>query len=114
VESRDITRQFAISQIKHLVAPRSEQETQSLLDPVKPQDIVAVLESSPSAPRVMLCKMLDESQQSEIIRHVDEDVVPSLLSESSVNRSLMFSKRLRTTPRTSSNNFRQTLLRKSL
>ena len=77
------TRQSTVSQIKHLIAPRSGQEIQSLLCELKPQDLADVLESSPPAQRTMLWELLDESQQSEIIRHVDEDVVLSLLSDKS-------------------------------
>ena len=77
------TRQSTVSQIKHLIAPRSGQEIQSLLCELKPQDLADVLESSPPAQRTLLWELLDESQQSEIIRHVDEDVVLSLLSDKS-------------------------------
>lgn len=77
------TRQSTVSQIKHLIASRSGQEIQSLLCELKPQDLADVLESSPPAQRTLLWELLDESQQSEIIRHVDEDVVLSLLSDKS-------------------------------
>ena len=83
MESEENTRQSTVSQIKHLIASRSGQEIQSLLDELKPQDLADVLESSPPAQRTMLWELLDESQQSEIIRHVDEDVVLSLLSDKS-------------------------------
>jgi magnesium transporter len=83
VESEENTRQSTVSQIKHLIASRSRQEIQSLLYKLKPQDLADVLESSPPAQRTMLWELLDESQQSEIIRHVDEDVVLSLLSDKS-------------------------------
>jgi len=83
VESEENTRQSTVSQIKHLIASRSGQEIQSLLYELKPQDLADVLESSPPAQRTMLWELLDESQQSEIIRHVDEDVVLSLLSDKS-------------------------------
>jgi magnesium transporter len=83
VESEENTRQSTVSQIKHLIASRSRQEIQSLLFELKPQDLADVLESSPPAQRTMLWELLDESQQSEIIRHVDEDVVLSLLSDKS-------------------------------
>jgi magnesium transporter len=83
VESEENTRQSTVSQIKHLIASRSRQEIQSLLYELKPQDLADVLESSPPAQRTMLWELLDESQQSEIIRHVDEDVVLSLLSDKS-------------------------------
>ena len=83
MESEENTRQSTVSQIKHLIASRSGQEIQSLLYELKPQDLADVLESSPPAQRTMLWELLDESQQSEIIRHVDEDVVLSLLSDKS-------------------------------
>ena len=83
MESEENTRQSTVSQIKHLIASRSRQEIQSLLYELKPQDLADVLESSPPAQRSMLWELLDESQQSEIIRHVDEDVVLSLLSDKS-------------------------------
>lgn len=83
MESEENTRQSTVSQIKHLIASRSRQEIQSLLYELKPQDLADVLESSPPAQRTMLWELLDESQQSEIIRHVDEDVVLSLLSDKS-------------------------------
>jgi magnesium transporter len=83
VKSEEITRQPAAHQIKHLTASSSEQEIQSLLDELKPQDLADVLESSPPAQRTMLWELFDESQQSEIIQHVDEDVVLSLLSDKS-------------------------------
>ena len=77
------TRQSTLSQIKHLIASRPGQEIQSLLCELKPQDLADVLESSPPAQRTLLWELLDESQQSAIIRHVDEDVVLSLLSDKS-------------------------------
>ena len=83
MESEENSRQSTASQIKHLIASRSGQEIQSLLYELKPQDLADVLESSPPAQRTMLWELLDESQQSEIMRHVDEDVVLSLLSDKS-------------------------------
>ena len=83
MESEENTRQSTVSQIKHLIASRSGQEIPGLLYELKPQDLADVLESSPPAQRTMLWELLDESQQSEIIRHVDEDVVLSLLSDKS-------------------------------
>ena len=80
MEFEEITRQSAVSQIKNLIASHSEHEVQGLLDELKPQDIADVLESSPPAQRSMLWELFDESHQSEIIKHVDEDVVLSLLN----------------------------------
>jgi len=83
VKSEDITRQSAVSQIKNLIESRSEQEIQTLLNELKPQDIADVLESSPPAQRTMLWDLFDQSHQREIIQHIDEDVVLSLLSDKS-------------------------------
>ena len=81
--SKEITRQSAVSQIKSLIASHSEQEIQNLLDELKPQDIADVLESSPPAQRTMLWELFDESHQREIIQHIDEEVVLSLLGDKS-------------------------------
>ena len=81
--SEEITRQSAVSQIKSLIASHSEQEIQNLLDELKPQDIADVLESSPPAQRTMLWELFDESHQREIIQHIDEEVVLSLLGDKS-------------------------------
>ena len=83
MKSEDITRQSAVSQIKNLIESRSEQEIQTLLNELKPQDIADVLESSPPAQRTMLWDLFDQSHQREIIQHIDEDVVLSLLSDKS-------------------------------
>ena len=83
MESEEITRQSAVSQIKILIESRSDQKIQSLVDELKPQDIADVLESSPPAQRTILWELFDQSRQSEIIRHIDEDVVLSLLSDKS-------------------------------
>ena len=81
--SEEITRLSAVSQIKSLIASHSEQEIQNLLDELKPQDIADVLESSPPAQRTMLWELFDESHQREIIQHIDEEVVLSLLGDKS-------------------------------
>jgi magnesium transporter len=83
VESNEITRQSAVSEIKNLIDSRSWQQIQRLLEELKPQHTADVLESSPPAQRTMLWELFDESRQSEIIQHVDEDVVLSLLSDKS-------------------------------
>ena len=83
MKTEETTRQSAVSQIKNLIESRSEQEIQNLLDELKPQDIADVLESSPPAQRTMLWELFDESHQREIIQHIDEDVVPSLLGDKS-------------------------------
>ena len=83
MEPEEITRQSAVVQIKNLIGSRSEKEIQRLLDELEPQDIADVLESSPPVQRTMLWELFDESQQSEIIQHIDEDVVLSLLSDKS-------------------------------
>ncbi len=83
MEHEEITRQSAVAQIKNLIESGSKKEIQSLLDELEPQDIADVLESSPPVQRTMLWELFDESQQSEIIQHIDEDVVLSLLSDKS-------------------------------
>ncbi|MDA0273426.1 MAG: CBS domain-containing protein, partial [Proteobacteria bacterium] len=83
MEAEEVTRQSTASQIKDLIESGSDQEIQSLVDELKPQDMADVLESSPPAQRTMLWELFDDSQQSEIIQHIDEDVILSLLSDKS-------------------------------
>jgi magnesium transporter len=81
--AEEVIRQSPASQIKDLIESGSDQEIQSLVDELKPQDMADVLESSPPAQRTMLWELFDDSQQSEIIQHIDEDVILSLLSDKS-------------------------------
>ncbi len=83
MEAEEVIRQSPASQIKDLIESGSDQEIQSLVDELKPQDMADVLESSPPAQRTMLWELFDDSQQSEIIQHIDEDVILSLLSDKS-------------------------------
>lgn len=83
MEPEEITRQSPASQIKDLIETGTDQEIQSLVDELKPQDMADVLESSPPPQRTTLWELFDETQQSEILPHVDEDVVLSLLSDKS-------------------------------
>ena len=54
MEPEEITRQSPASQIKDLIETGTDQEIQSLVDELKPQDMADVLESSPPPQRTLV------------------------------------------------------------
>jgi magnesium transporter len=87
MEPEEATRASPLSQIKELVETGTHQDihslVHSLVDELRPEDLADVLESSPPTQRMVLWNLFPEDQQSEIIQHVDEDIVPSLLEDKS-------------------------------
>ncbi len=82
MESEEITRESPVSRIQKLIES-GEQDLQGLLDELNVADLADVLESSPAAERLVLWNLFEEEQQSDIIQHINEDIVPSLLGDKS-------------------------------
>lgn len=74
----------SVSQIRALVGAGTHQDIIGLMGQLRPEDLADVLESSPPAQRTVLWNLFEEAQQSEIIQHIDEELVPSLLGDKSV------------------------------
>jgi magnesium transporter len=74
----------SVSQIRTLIDAGTHQDIISLMDQLRPEDLADVLESSPPAQRTVLWNLFEEAQQREIIQHIDEELVPSLLGDKSV------------------------------
>lgn len=74
----------SVSQIRTLIDAGTHQDIISLMGQLRPEDLADVLESSPPAQRTVLWNLFEEAQQREIIQHIDEELVPSLLGDKSV------------------------------
>lgn len=83
MENEETTKLSPISQIKELVTSDDHQEIQSLMDELRPEDLADVLESSPPEQRMVLWNIFEDDQQSDILKHVNEDIVSSLLEDKS-------------------------------
>lgn len=86
METEDQPKQSNASQIKELVQTGTYQDIQSLTEELRAEDLADVLESSPPDQRSVLWNLFEEEQQSEIIQHVNEDLVPSLLDDKSASQ----------------------------
>jgi len=86
VETEDQPKQSNVSQIKELVQTGTYQDIQSLTEELRAEDLADVLESSPPDQRSVLWNLFEEEQQSEIIQHINEDLVPSLLDDKSASQ----------------------------
>ena len=73
----------AITRIEELLRSGTGRDIRSLMEDLRPEDLADVLESSPPARRAELWSLFAEDHQREIIRHVDEDIVRSLLGDKS-------------------------------
>lgn len=82
MDQEENPRQSPVSRIRELLES-DQQDIQGLLDELNVADLADVLESSPTAERLVLWNLFEEDQQSDIIQHVDEDIVPSLLEDKS-------------------------------
>lgn len=81
-EEQDI--QSTVSEIRNLISEGTSRQVLNLLKELHPAEIADVLESSPPAQRFVLWDLFDESAQGEILQHVDEEIVPGLLGDKSV------------------------------
>ena len=86
METEDQPKQSNVSQIKELVQTGTYQDIQSLTEELRAEDLADVLESSPPDQRSVLWNLFEEEQQSEIIQHINEDLVPSLLDDKSASQ----------------------------
>lgn len=86
MDTEEHPKQSNVSQIKELVQAGTHQDIQSLMDELRPEDLADVIESSPPDQRLVLWNLFEEEQQSEIIQHVNEEVVPSLLDDKSASQ----------------------------
>ena len=73
----------AVSQIKDILENGTHQDIDSLIEDLRSEDLADILESSPPAQRAELWNLFEEHHQSDIIQHVDEDIVHSLLGDKS-------------------------------
>jgi magnesium transporter len=82
--TEEVTKPSSVSELNELLEADQQQDVQDLVDELKSEDIADILESSPLDRRTLLWNLFDEEKQSDILQHVDEDVVPSLLDDKSV------------------------------
>ncbi len=73
----------AITRIKEKLDVGAWQDIDSLIRDLRSEDLADILESSPPTQRAELWNTFGEDHQSEIIQHVDEDIVRSLLGDKS-------------------------------
>ena len=73
----------AITRIKEKLDAGAWQDIDSLIRDLRSEDLADILESSPPTQRAELWNTFGEDHQSEIIQHVDEDIVRSLLGDKS-------------------------------
>ncbi len=73
----------AVTQIKEILESGTQQDIGSLIEDLRPEDLADILESSPPPQREELWNLFEEDHQSDIIQHVDEDIVHSLLGNKS-------------------------------
>ena len=81
MESEETPRQSSVAELKEMVLAGTHQDIQGLVDELKPEDLADVIESSPPSERTALFNLFDEEQQSEIIQHLEEELVPALLDD---------------------------------
>ena len=82
-ELEKATELSAITRIKEKLDAGAWQDIDSLIRDLRSEDLADILESSPPTQRAELWNTFGEDQQSEIIQHVDEDIVRSLLGDKS-------------------------------
>lgn len=83
MDEEEVQHQSSIVQLKELVQAGTYGEIQSLIEELKAPDFADVLESSPPVERNVLWNLLDEDQQSEVLQHVEEEIVLDLLGDKS-------------------------------
>ena len=82
-ELEKATELSAITRIKEKLDAGTWQDIDSLIRDLRSEDLADILESSPPTQRAELWNTFGEDHQSEIIQHVDEDIVRSLLGDKS-------------------------------
>ena len=82
-ELEKATELSAITRIKEKLDAGAWQDIGSLIRDLRSEDLADILESSPPTQRAELWNTFGEDHQSEIIQHVDEDIVRSLLGDKS-------------------------------
>ena len=82
-ELEKATELSAITRIKEKLDAGAWQDIDSLIRDLRSEDLADILESSPPTQRAELWNTFGEDHQSEIIQHVDEDIVRSLLGDKS-------------------------------
>ncbi len=73
----------AVERLHALIEAGTYTQIQSLVKILKPVDVAHLLASSPSVERIIIWNFFDEDLQSEIISHVDEEIVGDLLGDKS-------------------------------
>ncbi len=84
MESEEVVKQSSLARLHELVQTGTHHQIRNLVDELKPADLADVLESSPTKQRIVLWNLFSEEQQGDIIEYVDEELVPQLLSDKSV------------------------------
>lgn len=82
-ESNKTSNISAVGRLHELIEAGTYTQIQSLMNILKPVDVAHLLASSPSAQRTIIWNLFDEELQSEIISHVDEEIVSDLLGDKS-------------------------------
>lgn len=73
----------AVRRLHELIEEGAYIQIQSLMNILKPVDLAHLLASSPSVQRTIIWNLFNEDLQSEIISHVDEEIVSDLLGNKS-------------------------------
>ncbi len=82
-ESNEKNTLSAVARLHELIEDGTYLQIQSLMNILKPVDVAHLLASSPSVQRTIIWNLFDEELQSEIISHVDEEIISDLLGDKS-------------------------------
>ena len=82
-ESNETDKFSAVARLHELIEEGAYIKIQGLMNILKPVDVAHLLASSPSVQRTIIWNLFDEDLQSEIISHVDEEIVSDLLGDKS-------------------------------
>ncbi len=82
-ESNETDKNSAGARLHELIEEGAYIQIQGLMNILKPVDVAHLLASSPSVQRTIIWNLFDEDLQSEIISHVDEEIVSDLLGDKS-------------------------------
>ena len=77
-----------LDKLNTLIATGTYSQIRNLIDILKPVDIAALLESSPFGQRTLIWNLIQPELQSEILQHLNEDLVSDLLADSSTEEVL--------------------------
>ncbi len=78
-DSENISDTPSVVELKELVESGTHHQIRNLMDELKAEDLAHLIESSPAPERDILWNLFEEEEQSEIIQHLDEEIIPELL-----------------------------------